>query len=98
MIGTTKSMDFAEAIDTKFAGRGHEYLVIAGRKYDKIVRVPYGAASGGSVYAFVDRKTGDLLKAASWKKPAEGVRYTGEELMTRAVDEADPYGSFLYNR
>lgn len=98
MIGTNKSMEFAAALDDKFAGQGYEYLVLAGRKYDKIVRVPYGATHGSSVYAFVDRQTGDLLKAASWKKPAPGVRYYSNELMTRALDEADPYGSFLYNR
>ena len=97
MIGTEKSMEFAVRIDAKFAGQGYEYMVLPGRKYDKIVRVP-DSGSGRSVYAFVDRETGDLLKADSWKKPATGVRYTGEELLTRAVDEADPYGSFLYNR
>jgi hypothetical protein len=38
-----------------------------GRKFTKIV-------NGCSVYCFVDNSNGDVLKAASWKKPAPHAR------------------------
>lgn len=28
----------------------------------------------GSIYAFIDKETGDIFKPASWKAPAKGVR------------------------
>lgn len=43
-----------------------------GRKYWKVVmRTP---GSSGSVYAFVDKSTGDIFKPASWKAPAKHAR------------------------
>ena len=50
---------------------------------------------GNSAYMFVDKKTGECYKPASWKSPAKGVRY----LITQLADNpetCDPYGSFLY--
>ena len=41
--------------------------VVGGRKYIKL-------ATEKSVVAFVNSETGDILKAASWKAPANGVR------------------------
>lgn len=38
-----------------------------GKKFVKIV-------SGGSAYCFVDKTNGDVLKAASWSKPAPHAR------------------------
>lgn len=43
-----------------------------GKRYAKIVRTER-TGSGRSVYCFVD-SNGDILKAASWKAPAKGVR------------------------
>lgn len=42
-----------------------------GRKYVRIVR---SGDSSRSVYCFVERETGNILKAASWKTPAKGAR------------------------
>ena len=39
-----------------------------GRKYAKVMR------SGGSVYCFVVRSNGDIMKAANWKAPAKHAR------------------------
>ena len=53
--------------------------------------------NGNSCFMFVDKKTGDVYKPASYKAPAKGVRYQIETL----VDDpsiCDPYGSFLYIR
>ncbi len=50
-----------------------------GRKYVKVVtqqRNSDGSAQqyGRSVYCFIERETGDILKAAGWKAPAKGKR------------------------
>jgi len=47
--------------------------VMPGKRYIRIVsnRQPSG---GRSVYCFVDRTNGDVLKAASWKAPAKHAR------------------------
>ena len=41
----------------------------SGRKYWKINQ------NGGGVHAFVDKKTGEVYKPASWRGPAKIVRY-----------------------
>ncbi|AOV60185.1 hypothetical protein S820908_038 [Synechococcus phage S-CAM9] len=69
-----------------------------GRKYIKLCTylVSYGNRERGrSAYMFVDKKSGECYKSASWKSPAKGVRY----LITQLIDHpeiCDPYGSFLY--
>ena len=45
--------------------------VQTGPKYARLVTVNYGQKSA---YGFVDLTTGNLLKSASWKAPAKGVR------------------------
>jgi hypothetical protein len=49
----------------------YNFVVEPGRKYLKIVMVN----NQKSVHAFVDKKTGDLYKAATWSAPAKGVRF-----------------------
>lgn len=52
-----------------------------GRKY---VRIVCQSGSSRSVYCFVERSTGHILKSASWKAPAEGERgsiYNADPLM-----------------
>ena len=55
----------------------HRY--IEGKKYYKVVREEYNEKTGywndTTVHAFVDRKTGDVFKPASWKAPAKHVRF-----------------------
>lgn len=53
----------------------HTYRADVGPKNIKIVEQRYGRAEAASVYCFLDRK-GNILKAASWKAPAKGVRGT----------------------
>ena len=50
-----------------------EFTIAEGRKYLKIMFKDSGG--GSSVHAFVDRKTGEVYKAASYKAPAKGVRF-----------------------
>ena len=73
-----------------------EYEV--GRKYIKIwsYLVDVGERlNGRSCWMFVDKKSGECYKPASYKAPAKHVRY----LITQLADNphiCDPYGSFLY--
>jgi hypothetical protein len=53
---------------------------------------------GRSVHAFVDRKTGSVYKAASWRGPAKGVRYDLRIIEQREwlLENADWSGQYLY--
>jgi len=74
----------------------YDYIIESGRKYHKIVMVDSG--KGRSVHAFVDRKTGELYKSASWKSPAKGVRYDLRLIEQREwlFENADWSGQYLY--
>lgn len=61
------------------------------------------AFSHGSVHAFVERETGRLIKSAGWSAPAKwgndlASRYdlSDADQYAKALDLADPYGSYLY--
>ena len=94
------SFDFAEKLNEKFAADGYEFSVMNGRRFDRIVieNVRHGHNDHRSVFAFVERSTGDLYKAAGWNAPAKHKRYNGSELLNMAIEDADVYGSFLYMR
>lgn len=75
------------------------FTITNGRKYAKVVS---SDTSGNQnfVFCFIDRKTGDVYKAATWKSPAKHVRYTitDEESAQELAHKSDAYGSFLYMR
>ena len=48
--------------------------VDAGSKYLKVVTQRNKHGFGGSCWGFIDRKTGDIYKAASWRAPAKHAR------------------------
>ena len=51
----------------------YAYAIDGGRKFHKVWM---STESGNrSIHAFVDKKTGEVYKAASTKAPAKGVRY-----------------------
>ena len=61
-----------------------KFVVKTGKKYYKIVQQEletwsgskyYGQYRDGSVHAFVDKKTGQVYKPASWQAPAKHVRF-----------------------
>ena len=58
-----------------------KFKIVTGRKYHKIIQQDYDTFQDrneyrdGSVHAFVDKKTGEVYKPASWKSPAKYVRY-----------------------
>jgi hypothetical protein len=75
----------------------YEFTIESGRKYHKIIMNAHGSKS---VHAFVDRKTGEVYKSASWKSPAKGVRFDLRIIEQREwlYQNADWAGSYLYLR
>jgi hypothetical protein len=73
----------------------YDYTFESGRKYHKIIMSAYGSRS---VHAFVDKKTGEVYKSASWKAPAKGVRYDLRLIKDREwlFENADWAGGYLY--
>ena len=57
------------------------YKIKTGKKFYKIVQMEFDTFQNrneyreGSVHAFVDKKTGQVFKPASWQAPAKHVRY-----------------------
>ena len=76
----------------------YKFYIESGRKYHKII-METGSGSR-SVHAFVDRKTGEVYKSASWKSPAKGVRYDLRLIEQREwlLENADWAGGYLYAR
>ena len=75
-----------------------EFIVETGRKYHKII---FKDGNGSrSVHAFVDKKTGEVYKSASWKAPAKGVRFDLRIIEQREwlLKNADWSGGYLYLR
>ena len=67
-------------------------------QYGRINAAPAGYVAA-SVHAFIDKKTGDVFKAAAWSSPAKGVRYNiltqTETLLKRAGNDGG-FGGYLY--
>ena len=59
--------------------KGMKYTITTGKKYHKITSNDWDDRTedwrSGGVHAFVDKKTGEVYKPASWKSPAKHVRY-----------------------
>ncbi len=69
------------------------YTVTTGRKYHKII-------DDNAVHCFIDKNTGEVYKAASFKAPAKGVRYDLRliEDLEWLLTNADWCGRYLYAR
>ena len=76
----------------------YKFSIDTGRKYHKIVQTCTDGSQ--SVHAFVDKKTGELYKAASWKAPAKGVRFDLRIIKERewVFENCDWAGGYLYQR
>ena len=59
--------------------KGMRFTIEEGRKYYKIISNDWDERrkewNSGGVHAFVNKKTGEIYKPASWKSPAKHVRY-----------------------
>ena len=73
----------------------YDFTFESGRKYHKVIM---NAAGSRSVHCFIDKKTGEIYKSASWKSPAKGVRYDLRILEQRewVLENADWASSYLY--
>ena len=79
------------------------FEIEAGRKYYKINHTNIdsdGKVWSGGVHAFIDKKTGDVFKPASWRGPAKIVRYNLINPISReeCFNRADWAGGYLYVR
>ena len=90
-------------IDELKAGKcDYSHIIESGSKYHKIIQVidngPNRMGPSRSVHAFVDKKTGEVYKSASWKSPAKGVRYDLRLIADREylLEKADWSGGYLY--
>ena len=96
-LGMGKNIDYHQAcIDDLENGKcGYKFYPETGRKYHKIIMDANGSRS---VHAFVDKKTGEVYKSASFKAPAKGVRYDLRLIKDREwlLENADWAGSYLY--
>ena len=74
----------------------YKFYIESGRKYHKIVMETESGSR--SVHAFVDKKTGEVYKPASFKAPAKHVRYNllSIESREKCFEQADWSGSYLY--
>lgn len=94
---TETGIDYHNACitDLKSGNCGYNFYPETGRKYHKIIMVANGSRS---VHAFVDKKTGEVYKSASFKAPAKGVRYDLRLIEQREwlLENADWAGGYLY--
>ena len=77
---------------------GYKFYIESGRKYHKLIMETGG--NSRSVHAFVDKKTGEVYKPASFKAPAKIVRYNLLSIKSReeCFKRADWAGGYLYIR
>ena len=95
----TSNADFHnQQIENIKNGDHYQFIIETGRKYHKIIMVT--EQGNRSVHAFVDKKTGELYKAASFKAPAKGVRFDLRIISQRedALQNCDWAGGYLYQR
>jgi len=78
----------------------YKFYIESGRKYHKIImEIPNeNRDPSRSVHAFVDKKTGEVYKPASFKAPAKIVRYDLRIIEQREwlLENADWAGGYLY--
>ena len=84
--------------DIKSGKDMYKFYIESGRKYHKIVMET--ESQSRSVHCFVDKKTGEVYKAASFKAPAKGVRYNLLIIKERedVLENCDWAGGYLYMR
>ena len=94
--GDTHSVNYHKACieELKNGKCDYDFIIESGRKYHKIVMVTNQRSS----HAFVDKKTGEVYKPASFKAPAKHVRFNLLLIKDREwlLENADWAGGYLY--
>ncbi len=92
-----ESVDYHNACitDLKNGKCDYDFTFESGKKYHKVIMNANGQRS---VHCFIDKKTGEVYKAASFKSPAKGVRYDLRIIEQRewVLSNADWSGQYLY--
>jgi hypothetical protein len=91
-----------EALLQDFKGRNnvgssdYKFYIESGRKYHKIIMETNG--NSRSVHAFVDKNSGAVYKAASWKAPAKHIRFNllDDNSREECLARCDWAGGYLY--
>ena len=103
MLCDALEMNFKQRNHGIVAGREapeYKFVIESGRKYHKIImEVPNtNRPPSRSVHAFVDMKTGEVYKPASFKAPAKHVRFNLLLIKDREwlLEHADWAGGYLY--
>ena len=100
-IAKGDSVEYHQSQVTKLyeSGPDVEYYLETGRKYYKLI-MQYKDSKSRSVHCFIDKKTGQIFKPASWKAPAKGARYNLLDANSReeCYRRADWSGGYLYLR
>lgn len=65
------------------------YSAMSGKRFDRIV-VENGDGTHRRVWGFIEKRTGDIYKAASWSQPAKHTR--GTIFANDPLENADIYG------
>ena len=103
----TTSTQIQQDIETRVAGWVQTYADTITENYRRYhIRTLEGNLHGnyrdGSVHAFVDKKTGQVFKPASWAAPAKHVRYDLRIIREREFlfnpDNTTWAGGYLYLR
>jgi hypothetical protein len=83
-------------IESKHSNSGYKFFIEEGRKYHKIVMECENGSK--SVHAFVEKKFGNVYKAASWKAPAKHIRFNllDENSREECFARCDWSGGYLY--
>ena len=63
-----------------------------GSKYVKVVRFDNSSSTSGSVYCFIDKSNGNILKAASYKAPEPKKIPRGNIYGDNPIEGCGPYG------
>ena len=103
MLCDALEMNFKQRNHGVVAGREapeYKFVIESGRKYHKIImEVPNtNRPPSRSVHAFIDMKTGEVYKPASFKAPAKHVRFNLLLINDREwlLEHADWAGGYLY--
>ena len=99
------AQDQLEALDNGTA-KLMKFRIQNGKKYYKIIQQDFDTFQDrneyrdGGVHAFVNKRTGEVYKAASWKSPAKHVRYDLRVIKDREYvlnpDNCGWAGGYLY--
>ena len=96
---TDNAAHHEQQIENVKNGDHYKFVIETGRKYHKIIMVTESGSR--SVHGFVDKKTGEMYMAASYKAPAKnGVRFDLRIIKDRefVLENCDWAGGYLYKR